>query len=350
MSPYETLLRCLHNNSNRDVHRRVARAFQWWEKSYRLLIVGVQANHAIRIAVHVHRVLAERLRRSHRHAVAYPLALPSNRAECNARERVDVVRLVVRVQDAVVISVGERRPGGHNRAPIRRENRLGVRALRVGRGIGHGKDERPELFVRSVVLHPLEKAIGENSVCRAESEQGRGSRRLGSRHEIRLFVFRLRSRVFHGSFIVHCAWIPGRCDEAVMVTDPEVATSLLVRQAMSHHRLSNGVDDAKRRPSRACDEKSHALDGALSKALRGERREHAGERRAPRSLYVVVEDEMVVAIPLQQKVGVIRGEILKLHERSGIPIQDGGHHFVDELDVRVARDALLSQSKVQRIL
>ena len=68
-------------------------------------------------------------------------------------------------------------------------------------------------------------------------------------------------------------------------------------------------------------------------------------------LNVIVEHAIVVAVSVKESVGVYRGKILELNEAVGA---EAGHHRVHELVHKLlmhfARDTILSQTNVERVL
>ena len=65
---------------------------------------------------------------------------------------------------------------------------------------------------------------------------------------------------------------------------------------------------------------------------------------------VVVEHAVVVAVLLEEPVGVVGGEVLELDEAAGAVLGDDGvHELVHELVVVAARDAVLAQADVERV-
>mmetsp|Transcript_4548 Transcript_4548/g.18719 ORF Transcript_4548/g.18719 Transcript_4548/m.18719 type:complete len:272 (+) Transcript_4548:767-1582(+) len=123
---------------------------------------------------------AERLRGGQERVVAHLPRPRQHRRVAQRREHVRVVRLR-RVQGfAAVGHRRERAPRRENRAPVRPRHSLLKRALRLGRGVGQGHDDRAGVQGRHLTHHPLV----ERAVNRGDADEHGGFYRVNRGEEV----------------------------------------------------------------------------------------------------------------------------------------------------------------------
>mmetsp|Transcript_10217 Transcript_10217/g.35280 ORF Transcript_10217/g.35280 Transcript_10217/m.35280 type:complete len:324 (+) Transcript_10217:660-1631(+) len=144
--------------------------------------------------------------------------------------------------------------------------------------------------------------------------------------------------------------VSARGDQPVDIEDPKPLPGLLLRDSVLRHGLGEEGDHAHASAARAADHKLLRGKRGSAQALDRQRAVDPPEHRRGRALDVVVEYEVVVAVPVQQGLGVIRAKVLELNQHVWVPRQNGAHELVDELVVCVALQPLPPQTKVQGVV
>mmetsp|Transcript_43202 Transcript_43202/g.111983 ORF Transcript_43202/g.111983 Transcript_43202/m.111983 type:complete len:432 (-) Transcript_43202:694-1989(-) len=178
-------------------------------------------------------------------------------------------------------------------------------------------------------------------------------RALRARHRLRqLLPLVLPLRAHHAQPVHRGVNVvaPAPCDEALVVQHVKVGRRLLRGQAVLLHGQLQGPGHTQ---ACAAGPRQHHLqlrDVLNWQVLHAQRAVDARQRRAGGPLDVVVEDEVVVAVALQQRHRLLRLEVLKLHEDARPTVPHCVHELIHELKVRFALQALAVQPDVDGVL
>ena len=131
-----------------------------------------------------------------------------------------------------------------------------------------------------------------------------------------------------------------------MSTNQRWRRGLLLAQSLVHQGGDHEVGDSRGRRAGSEEHDSQIGERYLRDSRRGV---HPGKRHRRRTLDVVVETEDAIPVLAQQRVGVRGEEVLELDQGARIPLLDGVHELVDEIEVGLPLEAPLGVAEIERV-
>lgn len=135
--------------------------------------------------------------------------------------------------------------------------------------------------------------------------------------------------------------------QTVDVAHPDSAACVFCADAISFHGLAAQICDTDGRLTSA-----HEHNRVISEcfACQSRRGIQSTDSNGCRSLNIIVECAIVIAVFVEESEGIMIAEIFELNERIlTVTLDHGRHEFVDELVICRSGDTFLSQTNVQRV-
>ncbi len=295
---------------------------------------------------HQRRALRQRTAGRHKHGIGHPGGAGGDDAKADPREDEGVVALGDDVALALVLHRSKRAAGGHQRLTIGPADEICRRCLDPGGGVGEREDDG----TGTVLVHGLDHLFGEQTRLAGDPDQNVRATVLHYLQQGDVVPHRPVGNALHrlGEAALEIELVGdlvGDKTESVHHKDP--ATRLGIGQPFGLHLRHDLLGDAA--AGAACAEESDSLLGELGTGgLAGG--DQAAQRHRRSALNVVVEAAELVLVAIEQRHGVVLGEILKLQQDIGPAALDRLNEGIDELGILFTGDARIAPAHVEGVV